>query len=67
MPSYLPISQLPKEPGLVLGVAKPVAPPEPADLVNLAKQILEGELRSWQARTGPTRTCTNRTGPSQRP
>ena len=61
MSSYLPISKLPGMPGLALGVAKPVAPPEPGDLVDMARQILDAELRAWQSRTGLTRS-----GPSQR-
>ena len=56
-----PLVKLPGEPGLALGVAKPVTPPEPGDLVDMARQILDAELRAWQSRTGPTRT-----GPSQR-
>ena len=60
MSFYLPISKLPKEPGLALGVAKPVTPPEPGDLVDMARQILDDELLAWQwawqSRTGPTRT-----------
>jgi hypothetical protein len=55
---------MPGEPGLALGVAKPVAPPEPGDLVDMARQILDDELRSWQSRTGPTRTGPTRTGPT---
>lgn len=64
MSSYLPISKLPGEQGLAIGVAKPVAPPEPGDLVDMARQILDDELLAWQcawqwawqSRTGPTRT-----------
>jgi hypothetical protein len=56
---------MPGEPGLALGVAKPVAPPESGDLVDMARQILDDELRSWQSRTGPSRIGPTHIGPSQ--
>jgi len=65
MSSYLPIIKLPGESELDLGVAKLVAPPEPGDLVDMARQILDDELRAWQSRTGPSRTGPTRIGPSQ--
>ena len=53
MSSRLPIRQLSTEPWLALGPARPAAPPDPGDLVDMAGQILNDELQAWQSRTAP--------------
>jgi hypothetical protein len=53
MSSRLPIGQLPTEPWLALGTARPAAPPDPGDLVDMAGQILNDELQACQSRTAP--------------
>jgi len=53
MSPRLPIRQLPTEPWLALGTARPAAPPDPGDLVDMAGQIFNDELQAWQSRTAP--------------